>query len=45
MIDTLVGRVSIFYGLKGQGFKSQPELRQVLERLQFYQFIVDNFEY
>lgn len=22
MIDALVGRVSIFYGLKGQGFKS-----------------------
>ena len=27
MIDNLTGRLSIFYGLKGQGFKPQKQLR------------------
>ena len=45
MLDSVVKRLSVFYALKGQGFKSQQEVRQTLERLQFYQFVVDNFEY
>ena len=45
MIDNLTNRLSIYHGLKGQGFKPQKQLRQIFERLQFFQFIVDNFEY
>lgn len=45
MIDSLTKRLSIFHGLKEQGFKGQKQLKQIFEKLQFYQFIVDNFEY
>ena len=33
MIDNLTKRLSIFHGLKGQGFKPQKQLRQIFERL------------
>ena len=45
MIDNLTRRLNVFYGLKGQGFKTSKQLKQIFERLQFQQFMVDNFEY
>ena len=45
LIDNLTKRLCIFNGLKEHGFKPESELKQILERLQFQQFVVDNFEY
>lgn len=33
MQENLIKRLTIFYGFKGQGFRSQKEIRQIVERL------------
>jgi hypothetical protein len=40
-----VQKLSIFYSFKGKGFKPMDYFSQLFHKVEFFQFIVDDFEY
>ena len=43
--ESLVQKLSIFYSFKGKGFKPMEYFSQLFNKVEFFQFIVDDFEY